>query len=146
MKQLTSTVLLLLLCFGWTPAVPRQQGRFTVAGLTDNEVEIFFISFRGGIAAADKKKVASLISYPVKVTLSSGSRRTIGNKVEFIKAYDRIFDDEFRRLIIKTDVSDLWAKSSGVATPRGEIWFSGIENTTGTYRIRIIAINGPMRS
>lgn len=145
MKTFGVTILLLLLFVRVASAGPRQEGRFAAAGLTDPEVETFFISFREAIAAGDKKKVASLLEYPVKATLSSGSRRTIRNRVDFIKFYDRIFDREFRQLIAKTNVTDLWARSAGVATPRGEIWFSGIGNKDGTYRIRIIAINGPMR-
>lgn len=139
------TVLLLLFLINLAPAAPPQEGRFAAAALSDREVETFFISFREAIAAGDKKKVASLIEFPIKVTLASGPRRTIRNRVDFIKAYDRIFDREFRQLITKTTVADLWAKSSGVATQRGEIWFSGIENRNGTYRIRIIAINGRIR-
>lgn len=99
MKKIASTLLLFLLCFGLASANPRQDGRFAAASLTDRDVETFFSSFREAIAAQDKKKVASLISYPVKVTLSSGPRRTIRNRAEFIKAYDRIFDDEFRETI-----------------------------------------------
>ena len=92
--RLTITILLLLLCI---PSHAMQQdGRFSAAGLNDQEVETFFLSFREAVSAHDKKKVASLIRYPIKVALSPGRKRTIRNQVDFVKAYDQIFDEEFR--------------------------------------------------
>ncbi len=127
--------------------VMRQEGRFSAAGLKDQEVEIFFLSFRDAVSAGDKKKVASLVSYPIKATIAPGRRRTIRNQADFIRAYDQIFDEEFRQLIAKTEVKDLWARWTGVAMPRGEIWFSGIgrKKSRDKYTIKIIAINGPIR-
>ena len=130
--------------------VVQEEGRFSVAGLdNDSEVEGFFISFKEAIVRRDKKKVASLVSYPIRVNLDSGRRTKIDNAAGFIRAYDRIFDAEFRRVIARTDVKDLWAKWSGVAMPRGEIWFNGIVKNVRhpeRYTIKITAINGPIRS
>jgi hypothetical protein len=128
----------------------QKESRFSVAGL-DDEVEVvqFFISFKEAIEKGNKEKVASLVSYPIKVNLASGRWKRIRNAADFIKAYDSIFDGKFRRLIIETDVKNLWAKSSGVAMPRGEIWFNGIvkdANKPERYSIRITAINGRIRS
>lgn len=125
----------------------QQEGRFNAAGLSDQEVETFFLSFRDAVSARDKKKVASLISYPLKIYISPGRTRTIRNRAEFVKAYDRIIDEELQQFIVKTEVKDLWAKWTGVATPRGEIWFSGIgtKGSPDKYTIKITAINGLMR-
>lgn len=147
--RLGINVLCLLLLITSTAAFPAQQeSRFSAAGLTDQEVETFFLSFREAVSTRDKKKVASLVSYPIKVSLSSGGTRTIRNRLDFIKVYDRVFDQKFRDLIVATQFTDLWAKSAGVATPRGEIWFSGIgtKKSPDKYTIKIIAINGPIRS
>jgi len=127
----------------------QEQGRFSVAGLNDAEAEAFFVLFRDAIATGDKKKVASLVNYPIRVSLKSGRGQTIGNSAEFIRSYDRIFYAEFKAIATKTDVRELWAKSSGVAMPRGEIWFSGIVKNAKRpekYAIKIIAINGSIRS
>jgi hypothetical protein len=145
----TILIILLLLCSSVTSAYPLQrEGRFDAAGLNEQEVEAFFVSFREAVSTRDKKKVASLISYPIKVTLSSGARRTIRNRADFIKAYDLIFNEKFSRLIVETRVTDLWARWTGVATPLGEIWFSGIgaKKSPDKYTIKIIAINGLVRS
>jgi len=79
----------------------------------------------------------------------SGRRTKLKNAHDFIGTYDRIFDDQFKQLILGTDVKDLWAKWSGVATPSGELWFSGIvldPKHPEKYTIKIITINGPVRS
>jgi hypothetical protein len=128
----------------------QKEGRFSVAGLDDDrEVEQFFISFKEAIARADKKTVASLVSYPIRVNLASGRWRTIRTVADFIAIYDHIFDAKFKRLIRRTDVKDLWAKWSGVAMPRGELWFNGIikdAKRPKNYTIKITAISGPIRS
>jgi hypothetical protein len=151
MKRVVIVIPLVLFCIALAFGYPliKEQDRFSVAGLNDGEVEAFFVSFREAIATEDKKKVASLMSYPIKVTLKTGRRQKIGNDLEFIQSYDRIFSDEFKALIKKTELKDLWAKSSGVAMPRGELWFSGIAKNAKrpeSYSIKIIAINGPIRS
>lgn len=145
--RLVLTILLVLACFGGMSAHPaQQQNRFYAAGISDQEAEEFFLSFQQAVAARDKKKVASLVSYPIKLVLASGARRTIRTRIDFIKNYDRIFDDELRQLIVDTKLTDLWARWTGVATPRGEIWFSGIgvKGSPDKYTIKVIAINGPM--
>ena len=151
MKLVAITLQLILLSITTAFSHPAQkEGRFSVAGLDDDrEVEQFFVSFKEAIAKGDKKKVASLASYPIRVNLGSGRWKRIRNAADFISAYDRIFDDKFTRLILRTDVKDLWAKWSGVAMPRGEIWFNGILKDAKhpkKYTIKITAISGPIRS
>jgi hypothetical protein len=128
----------------------QERGRFSVAGLdNDSEVEQFFISFKEAIAKGDKRKVASLVSYPIMVNLANGRRTKIGNVADFVRAYDHIFDAKFKRLIATTEVKDLWAKYSGVAMPGGEIWFNGIVRNVKRperYVIKITTINRPIRS
>lgn len=127
----------------------QDQNRFAVAGLNEQETEAFFASFKEAVAKGEKRTVAAMVSYPIRVTVKSGRRMRLSNPAAFIKAYDQIFHDEFKQLIAKTEATDLWAKSAGVATPRGEVWFSGIvidSKNPDQYVIKIIAINGPLRS
>jgi len=148
MKQVSITITLLLILF--TVALSRQQdeGRFAVAGLKEREVEVFFKSFKDAIAKDDKRKVAAMVSYPIRVYLRSDRAVKIVNSARFIKFYDQIFDEKFKRLIAETEFKDLWAKFSGVATPRGEIWINGIVKNPkfeDDYVIKITALNGPIR-
>ena len=151
MKRGITSLHLLLVWTALVFALPMKQeeGRFAVAGLNDRETEAFFASFKEAIAKGEKRKAAAMISYPIRVTVKSGRRIRLSNAAAFIRVYDQIFYDEFKQLIAKTEAKDLWAKSAGVATPRGEIWFSGIVRNAkepDKYEIKIIAINGPLRS
>ena len=111
-------------------------------------MEVFFNSFKEAVAKNDKRKVATMVSYPLMASLSSNRRVKIVNSARFIKLYDQIFDDKFKQLIAETEFKDLWAKSSGVATPGGAIWINGImknPKNVELYDIKITTLNGPMR-
>src|ERR1044071_1408300 len=116
MKRIAIAITLLLILF--TAALSQQQdeNRFAVAGLKEREVEVFFTSFKDAIAKDDKRKVAAMVSYPIKVYLRSDRTVKIVNGARFIKFYDQIFDEKFKRVIAETQFKDLWAKFSGVAT------------------------------
>ena len=148
MKHIAIAITLLLVLFTATLARQQDNGRFAVAGLKEREVEVFFNSFKEAVAKADKRMVAGMVSYPIKVYLRSNRTVKIANSTRFIKFYDQIFDQKFKDLIEETESKDLWAKSSGVATPRGEIWINGIVKNPkfeDEYVIKITALNGPMR-
>jgi len=61
-----------------------------------------------------------------------------------VREYDSIFDKAFKEMISQTKEEDLWARWTGVATPRGEIWLNGIDDRRqpGKYEIKLTAING----
>ena len=125
-----------------------EGGKYSVAGLDDErEVEQFFLTFKEAVGRADKVRVASMVSYPITARLASGRWAKINNRAAFVRRYDAIFNTAFKRLIAETRVEDLWAKSSGVATPRGEIWINGVvknEKKPDEYVILITSINGPV--
>ena len=140
-----AATLLLLLC---ASSFAQQDNRFEVAGLKEREVEVFFNSFKSAITKDDKRKVAGMVSYPIRVHLLSNRTVKISSSARFIKFYDQIFDRKFKELIAATEFKDLWAKFSGVATPRGEIWINGIVRNPkfeDEYDIKITALNGPIR-
>jgi hypothetical protein len=150
MRPTTIAIGLVLIFFPMVLAQPNYQdeNRFAVAGLKEREVEVFFNSFKGAIAKDDKRKVAAMVSYPIKVYLRSDRTVRISNSARFIKFYDQIFDKKFKDLIAATEFKGLWAKYSGVATPRGEIWINGIVKNPkfeDEYEIKITALNGPIR-
>lgn len=148
MKRAVIGFTLVLACMAPVFALPVKQDRFAVAGLNEQETVAFFASFKEAVAKGEKRAVAGMLSYPIRVTLKSGRRVRLVNSAAFIRAYDQIFYDEFKQLIAETKAEDLWAKSAGVATPRGEIWIAGIvkdSKNLDKYEIKIIAINGPIR-
>jgi len=122
----------------------QDEGKYSVAGLKDREVERFFVSFKTAIAKGDKGMVSSMVSYPLTVILASGRRTKINNKAQLLRQFDAIFDPSFKRVIEQTRVDDLWANSHGVTTPDGDVWFSGVikdVNKPEVYEIKITAIN-----
>jgi hypothetical protein len=155
MKMKGLIIALLLTAFVCTTTRPQNStrdaaqstGKYSVAGLDDDrEVEDFFLSFKNAVARNDKAKVASMVSYPVYVRFTSGRNVRIRNARAFVKSYDAIFGKGFKQLIAQTEVKDLWAKWSGVATPRGEVWFGGIvkKRRPNEYVLKITSINGPI--
>jgi len=148
MKRAAIAITLLLLAVVAAQPNQQEENRFAVAGLKEREVEIFFNSFKEAVAKGDKRKVATMVSYPLMASLSSNRRVKIVNSARFIKLYDQIFDDKFKQLIAKTEFKDLWAKYSGVATPGGAIWINGImknPKNVEVYDIKITTLNGPIR-
>jgi len=146
MKRIAIVISLLLVLFA--TAFAQDENRFAVAGLKEREVGVFFNSFKEAVAKADKRMVAGMVSYPIKLYLPSNRIVKIANSARFIRFYNQIFDEKFKRLIAETEFKDLWAKSSGVATPRGEIWINGIVKNPkfeDDYEIKITALNGPIR-
>src|SRR5580765_3638586 len=98
MKVLAIISLLVLFSSAMTlsRSTAQSEGRFSVAGLKDDrEVEQFFIVFKNAVAKSDKKKTASLISYPIIISLSSGRRAYIKNEANFERRYNGIFDETF---------------------------------------------------
>jgi hypothetical protein len=147
MKSIFAIVMLILVTGLFTSVSAQEEGRFFMAGLKDQDVEQFFTAFKKAIVERDKQKVASMVHYPVKAKLASGGWRRISSSTSFVRFYDRIFDQRFTELLSKLEVKDLWGKSAGVTTPRGEVWFSAIvtrRRKSGQYPIKIIAINGPI--
>jgi hypothetical protein len=64
----------------------QDEGRFVVAGLKDRETEEFFASFKEAVAKGEKRTVATMVSYPIRVTVKSGRRMRLSNAASFIKA------------------------------------------------------------
>lgn len=136
-----------LLCVLFATVCAQEKNRFAVAGVNEREVEVFFTAFKEGLAKGQKHRVAAMVSYPISVPLASGRTVRVSNSARFVKLFDQIFDVKFKQLIAETEFKDLWAKFSGVATPRGEIWINGIvknEQYPDQYQIKITSINGPI--
>jgi hypothetical protein len=89
-----------------------QTGRFSVAGRDDDQaVEQLFLGFKEAVAKRDKRKVASLMSYPIEVTMASGRRKKISRVRDFIlmrnsneqlgKSTQKIFGQSRRELPLR---------------------------------------------
>lgn len=138
-------------CGDFSPVVRRN--RLSVSGIdSDAEAYDFWQSFQKAVAADNRDTVATLVSYPFQVNfptdkLGSNYRRIL-NKRSLLRAYEKIFDDDVKRFIASTSPSDLWARSEGILTPRGEIWIgvhcigTGRSDCSSGYEVKIRTIHG----
>ncbi len=129
------------------------KGRLWPAGVeSDAVVYEIWRSFQNAVAADDRDTVASLPSYPFRVNYPTDNLdadyRRIPNKRAFLRAYDKIFDDNIKRFIASTFRSDLWARYDGILTPRGEIWIGvhcigpGRNDCSTGHEVKIRTIHG----
>ena len=126
-------------------AIPiSQNGKYGNAGLKEVEVQQFFKALQTAVDKHDKQAVAAMVNYPI-VVISNGRRQSIKTEAAMVKNYDYIFDKHLSDFLVQTKLADLWSKSEGVATPGGELWFSGVTadpSRPEKYEVKIIAING----
>lgn len=120
------------------------DGDFTAAGLETEEVEIFFASLEQAIASDNRRKVASLIAYPLTVDLA-GEPLTIRDEGEFVRAYDTVVTGPVKQAVANADAATLFANWQGVRIGQGEVWFSGVYEEDDVeeqeYVLKITAIN-----
>lgn len=121
----------------------KKDSVFEVAGITESDARAFYSSMKDAIATGNKKALASMVSYPVGVTLK-GKGIGIKNETEFIKNYDQIITIHIRDLVQKTTFEDLKPNFRGLFVGNGEIIFGGI-GTPKQYRVLITVFNNQMK-
>ena len=85
----------------------------------------FFVEFQKAFRDNDRKKVASMISYPLLTNLS-GTKVRIKGRTELLAHYDEVFDAEVRCAVLKATSNAVWGNWRGFTINLGEIWFDGI--------------------
>lgn len=99
------------------------ENRYAVAGASDDAlIHQNAYRFWNAVKQGDKKTVASLISYPIKVGLSSGSKSLRGPS-DLIANYDAIFSPRYREAILNALPRNMFARDQGIMLGRGEVWF-----------------------
>ncbi|HMB91637.1 MAG TPA: hypothetical protein VKP65_12365 [Rhodothermales bacterium] len=120
------------------------HGDFTAAGLETGEVETFFASLEQAIASDNRRKVASLIAYPLTVDLAE-EPLTLRDEGDFVRAYEAIVTDAVKQVVADAEVATLFANWQGVRIGQGEVWFSGVYEEDDVeeqeYVLKITAIN-----
>ncbi len=116
---------------------------FSVAGLTDREVENFLDSLKAAVANDDRRAVAAMVRYPIRVQLD-GQGASIGSAADFVLRYPDIMNSQVRGAVLAQEVKELFVNWQGVMIGRGEVWFSAVyedPRDDEAYRLMIIAIN-----
>jgi hypothetical protein len=102
------------------------------------EATSFFQKFQLAIKDGDREDVASLIRYPLRVTLK-GHKALIRNRWELLRNYDAVFDNAVRCAIANGRQSDVWGNWQGFTVDAGPIWWE--KSTTPDSPFLIIAVN-----
>jgi len=113
------------------------DNRYSVAGFNDDKVvETAAQKFKNAVIVQDKRKVASLVNYPISVKIEDKTV-VIKKREDFIKMYNKIFNRPIFDQIKESVPHNMFAKADGVMLgDHGEIWIGSING-----KAKIIAIN-----
>jgi hypothetical protein len=134
--------------------LPQDSARFRGAGVQDDkEVIEFYLKFQNAVSRNDKRTVASMMIYPLRVNFPTDADTKdytfVKDRASFLRVYDRIFDGNVKRFIEGIDVENsesIWARYDGIAVGRGTIWIgvfcSDKPCESDKYHINIRTIHG----
>jgi hypothetical protein len=101
------------------------SNRYSPAGVTDDElIHRNAKRFWDAVKNKDKKTVASLVKYPIRVGISNGTKRIKGPD-ELIANYDAIFSPAYVKAISNALPRNMFCRYNGIMLGRrGEVWFN----------------------
>jgi hypothetical protein len=120
-----------------SPCAPGQSAPvFSDIGATGEQVDAFLITLKKAVASDDRRKVASLIRYPIAAW--TGSKRTVFRTPgALVASYELIFTALLQKTIADARTECLFTNSQGAMIHDGEVWFNGFR----TGALEIVTIN-----
>jgi hypothetical protein len=85
----------------------------------------FFRDLQSALRKDDRKAIAAMVDYPVRVSLNHKRVRVRGSE-QLLAHFDEIFDKDVRCSILEATEKDVWGNWEGFMVGRGAIWFDGI--------------------
>lgn len=85
--------------------------------------EQFLLTLRAAVHANDRKQVAAMVQYPVRVNLPNGTHRQLRTPQQFLAQYDFLFDSNTRDAIDRQVPQCMFARDQGAMIGDGQIWF-----------------------
>ncbi|MCM3293923.1 hypothetical protein M3661_27900 [Paenibacillus sp. MER 180] len=122
-----------------TPPAPQadEVNPYEVAGIYDpQEVNDFIVNLQSAVAANDKKAVAEMVSYPLRVN-QAGHSTQIASKTAFVKQYNSIITKKVRQKVLAQEVNKLFVNYNGVMIGDGEMWISKIDGKIAIYAMNL---------
>jgi hypothetical protein len=106
---------------------------------TDEDVTAFLVALKKAVAADDRRKVASMIRYPIDAWTG---RKDVDFRTPaaLLASYELIFTARLKKTIADARTECLFTNARAAMIHDGEIWINGFR--TGT--LEIIRINGPI--
>lgn len=107
-----------------------------------DEYHAFFDQLKDNIVHQNKKAVAAVVNYPLRVDIDS-KRILIKNQRQFIQHYAQIITPRVRQAVADQQFIGMFLNYRGMMFGNGEIWFSGIclDKTCKNVTVRITGIN-----
>ncbi len=113
----------------------QKSNPYAVAGIDDPAAfHTFFVKLQQAVAKNDKKAVASMIGYPLKVN-TNGKTYTFQTPARFIAKYDSIMTPEVKRTLGYAIEEDLFANWQGVMVGSGQLWIGQFDGKIAVYAV-----------
>lgn len=116
--------------------------RFDLVGFPDEEVVKFAISVQNYLIRNNRKALAKLIAYPIDVKIN-GKKKTIKNEKEFVNSFDKIFNVNLKKAIIKAEPLFMFVNQYGAMLGESgyNVWFAAVEKKDKKHYLLIHTIN-----
>ena len=100
----------------------------------------FLADLKAAVHEENKKKMGSMILYPLSVAMGSGEKELeIRNSDQFLLAYRTVISPRIRKVLESQDPECLFANREGIMVGRGEVWFR--LQSDGKFKIISIIAN-----
>ncbi len=99
----------------------------------------FLAELQAAVTADDKRKVAFMTAYPLRV-FSENRKRIIRNRSEFLASYNEIFTPSVKESVIKQSAACLFGNWQGAMAGRGAVWF---QESDGVFKIITVNEDAP---
>ena len=97
--------------------------RYAPAGAQDDAlIHRSALAFWQAVKRGDKKAVAGMVAYPIKVQLPTGPQR-LRSAAELVANYDAIFSPRYRDAIAAAMPRNMFVRDQGIMLGQGEVWF-----------------------
>src|SRR5262249_13950273 len=98
-------------------------------------LKVFIAALQKAVAADDRRKVASMIRYPI-VIFAGGRSVLFRTPASLVASYNLIFTPLLKKLIANAKPQEMFRNWQGAMIGRGEIWI----NTVSAGRLKIVTI------
>jgi len=119
-----AALLLGLLCRTVSADEPIEQRLDALFGEHERYLAVFQ-ELKDAVIGDDRKKVASLVNYPLNV-FAGRRRMVIRSPAELLRRYHEVFNENVIRAIKAQEPDTLFANWQGVMVGDGQIWFAAV--------------------
>jgi hypothetical protein len=112
---------------------------FSVAGTSEAAVKAFLVALQKAVASDDKRKVASMVRYPIYAWARDRDVR-FRTPASLVASYELIFTAPLKKTIAEARMECLFTNWKGIMIHDGEIWMNALHPGV----LKIIRINRPV--